>query len=41
MLPACQQTTPPLMDIEAQRQVACYLYPQTPLQPSRTPTPGA
>ena len=39
VLPACHQTSPPLTGIEAQRQVACYLYPNAPLQPNRPATP--
>jgi oligopeptide/dipeptide ABC transporter ATP-binding protein len=39
VLPACHQTSPPLTAIEAQRQVACYLYPNAPLQPNRPATP--
>ena len=39
VLPVCHQTTPPLQDIEAQRQVACYLYPDALPQPNRPATP--
>jgi oligopeptide/dipeptide ABC transporter ATP-binding protein len=39
VLPACHQTPPALTNIEAQRQVACYLYPNAPSEPNRPATP--
>jgi oligopeptide/dipeptide ABC transporter ATP-binding protein len=38
VLPACQQTPPPLRALEAQREVACHLYPHVPPEYNSTPS---
>jgi oligopeptide/dipeptide ABC transporter ATP-binding protein len=40
VLPACHQTPPPLRAIEAQRGVACYLYPEAPPESVAYPRPA-